>query len=50
QKPFQATTTVTKDIADKPNLEAYELLWLDAHVYSTQDNLETLDELKQVIN
>ncbi|CAF0957467.1 unnamed protein product [Didymodactylos carnosus] len=49
------TVAVSKIITEgnngsKFNLETYELLWLDANIYSTQDNLETLNDLRQIIN
>ena len=41
-------------IADNPsttsNLETFTCLWLDQNVDSTQDNRDTLQELRQVIN
>jgi hypothetical protein len=40
----------TADQAISSNLESFACLWLDQNVNSTEDNLETQKELRQVIN
>jgi len=54
-KPSSSTATVTKNEPaanqfDSSNLELVACLWLDQDVNSTEDNRETLQELRQVIN
>ncbi|CAF1152950.1 unnamed protein product [Didymodactylos carnosus] len=44
KKPVVETTE------NPPNLESYVLLWLDGDINKTHDNIETLKELRQVIN
>lgn len=41
-----ATATISK----KNNLESFACLWLDQDVNKTEDNLQTQNELRQVIN
>jgi hypothetical protein len=54
-KPSNSTSTVTETKPanghfDSSNLESVACLWLDQDVNSTDDNRETLQELRQVIN
>jgi hypothetical protein len=42
--------TKTVDQSMNTNLELFACLWLDQNVNSTQDNRDTLTELRQVIN
>ncbi len=54
-KPLSSTATVTKNEPasnqfDSSNLESVACLWLDQDVNSTEDNRETLQELRQIIN
>jgi hypothetical protein len=43
-------TTTTANQSNNPNLESFACLWLDQNVNSTEDNLRTQQELRQVIN
>jgi hypothetical protein len=43
-------TTTTANQFNNPNLESFACLWLDQNVNSTEDNLRTQQELRQVIN
>jgi len=48
-----ATTTNKKpstSLSNSPNLESFACLWLDQDVNSTEDNRETQQELRHVIN
>ncbi len=40
----------TTNLSSNPNLESFACLWLDQNVNSTDDNRETQQELRQVIN
>ena len=43
-------STETSNQSTASNLESFACLWLDQNVNSTQDNRDTLQELRQVIN
>ena len=45
-----SVSSKTKDHSQKSNLESFACFWLDQSVDSTQDNRETHQELRQVIN
>ena len=52
-KPHSSKPLHSKETTDrsaKSNLESFACLWLDQNVHSTQDNRDTLQELRQVIN
>jgi hypothetical protein len=45
-----SNSTKAADQSMNSNLESFACLWLDQNVNSTQDNRDTLQELRQVIN
>ncbi|CAF1135549.1 unnamed protein product [Rotaria sordida] len=50
QSTKTSSSTKPVDQSMNPNLESFACLWLDQNVNSTQDNLATQKELRQVIN
>ncbi|CAF0955600.1 unnamed protein product [Rotaria sordida] len=50
QSTKTSSSTKPVDQSMNPNLESFACLWLDQNVNSTQDNLATQEELRQVIN
>ncbi len=50
QSTKASTSTKTVNQSMTSNLESFTCLWLDQNVNSTQDNQDTLQQLRQVIN
>jgi hypothetical protein len=50
QSTKASSSTTTVNLSMMSNLETFTCLWLDQNVDSTQDNRDTLQELRQVIN
>ena len=47
---FSEDLAVAEGAADKNNLETFLIVWLNANVSKTQDNLDTLTELRASVN
>ncbi|CAF3040779.1 unnamed protein product [Rotaria sp. Silwood2] len=45
----QSSTCRTKNI-DKKNLESFQLVWVDANINNTDDNIQTISLLRGIIN